>query len=344
MPIFVKGKIYNLYHFQDESEFEKLVDELSDSIFGNSTIYIAKKRRMKGSEIITIPDAYLIDMTIPTEPRLYIIENEIVSHDPFKHIGIQLLKFATSFDGGKVELRNYLMGEISENKIKLARLEEACSKSTHRNIDNYLDTAVYGDFKALVLIDEAREELHNVLRKINANISVLELKVYYHSDNDVIYHYDTLYDDEEEIDILDLTESKIKTRDKKYNYDNRIKRRQRRAECDTIVVPAREDGFQSVFINQNQWYSIRISAAMKERIKYIAAYQVAPVSAITHLAEVDSIIPYLNTGKYLVKFKSPAKQIRQIPFGSSSKKLQGPVYVKHDKLLTANSLDELLAY
>jgi hypothetical protein len=44
MPIFVKGKIYNLYHFQDESEFEKLVDELSDSIFGNSTIYIAKKK------------------------------------------------------------------------------------------------------------------------------------------------------------------------------------------------------------------------------------------------------------------------------------------------------------
>jgi len=110
------------------------------------------------------------------------------------------------------------------------------------------------------------------------------------------------------------------------------------------VVPAREDGFQSVFISQNQWYSIRIGAAMKERIKYIAAYQVAPVSAITHLAEVDSILPYLNTGKYLVKFKYPAKQIRPIPVGSSSKKPQGPIYVKHDKLITANSLDELLAY
>ena len=210
MPIYVKGKVYNLYHFQDENEFEKLVIELADMIFGNSTIYISKKRKLKGSEIISIPDGFLIDMTIPTEPKLYIVENEIVSHDPFKHVGIQLLKFATSFDEGKVELRNYLMGVISDDKAKLARLENAYSISKHRNIDNYLDSAVYGDFKALVLIDEAREELHNVLQKINANISVLELKAYHHSDKDVIYHYDTLYDDEEEIEILELTESKSK--------------------------------------------------------------------------------------------------------------------------------------
>jgi hypothetical protein len=65
------------------------------------------------------------------------------------------------------------------------------------------------------------------------------------------------------------------------NYDDRLKRRARRAESDTIIVPAREDGFKEVFIGLNQWYAIRIGAAMKDRIKYIAAYQVAPVSAIT---------------------------------------------------------------
>lgn len=337
MPILVKGRVYNPYHFQDENEFEKLVYDLSDTLFGNTNIYIPKKKKLKGSAIITIPDGYLIDMTIPSDPKLYIVENEIVTHDPFRHIGIQLLKFATCFDEGKFELRNYLMKEISNDQLKLKRLNDACSKSTYRNIDNYLDSAVFGDFKALVLIDEAREELHNVIQKINANISVLELKAYYFSDKDVVYLYDTLYDDDE-IEIFDSAN------DRKTKNENRIKRRQRRAECDTIVVPAQEEGFKNVFLNQNQWYSIRIGAAMKDRIKYIAAYQVAPISAITHIAEIDSIQPYRDTGKYLVKFKKPAKEIKPVTLKNPDMKPQGPVYVKYDKLIKANNLDELMIY
>lgn len=73
---------------------------------------------------------------------------------------------------------------------------------------------------------------------------------------------------------------------------------------DTIVVPAREDGFQDVFIGENQWYAIRISTAMLDKIKYIATYQVAPVSAITHVAIVKMIDKYQNTGKYILYFEA----------------------------------------
>jgi hypothetical protein len=115
-------------------------------------------------------------MTIPDDPKLYIIENEIVSHDPFKHFGIQMLKFVTSFDDDQVKVRNLIMTEISSNPVSLKRLEQGCSESGSRNIDNYLDKAVFADFKGLVIIDEARKELYKVLERINANISVLELK------------------------------------------------------------------------------------------------------------------------------------------------------------------------
>ena len=37
-------------------------------------------------------------------------------------------------------------------------------------------------------------------------------------------------------------------------------------------------------------------------IKYIAAYQTAPISAVTHYAEVDSIEPYGDGGKYKLNF------------------------------------------
>lgn len=51
---------------------------------------------------------------------------------------------------------------------------------------------------------------------------------------------------------------------------------------DTIVVPARKEGFEARFINEHCWFAIRIQARHIPRLKYIAAYQVVPVGAITH--------------------------------------------------------------
>lgn len=338
MPLLSNDKIYNHFHFSKEADFEKLVEQLADYIFGPSSIYIGKKKRIKGSKIISIPDGYLIDMTIPSSPSLFVIENEIVSHDPFKHIGIQLLQFATSFKEARLDLRNYLMAAITENKQMLKRLEAACSQSGFRNIDSYLDAAVYGDFKALVVIDEAREELHNVIQQINAKISVLELKAFVSDDRNFVYQYDTLYDEDE----TGITEPVTKT--KAADSEAKAKRRERRAQCDTIVVPAQEEGFRQEFIAHDQWFAIRIGAAMKERIKYIAAYQVAPISAITHVAEIASIIPYQNTGKYLVKFKSAAREIKPVKLKNPDKKPQSPVYIKYAELEKAKSFDELIQY
>jgi hypothetical protein len=76
----------------------------------------------------------------------------------------------------------------------------------------------------------------------------------------------------------------------------------RRAVSDTVVVPARKEGFEREFLGNHQWYAIRISPAMKDRLQYIAAYQVAPVSAVTHIAEIERIEPYQDTGKFKVIF------------------------------------------
>lgn len=81
---------------------------------------------------------------------------------------------------------------------------------------------------------------------------------------------------------------------------------------DTTVVPAKEEGFNKVFLGENCWYAIRMSSSMLDRIKYIAAYQTAPISAITHYAEVSKIERYENTNKYIVYFKEAAKEMEHI--------------------------------
>lgn len=336
MPILCGEKSYSQYEFEREDEFEKLVCRLSDRIFGEQTIYVDIKKRVNGNEIITIPDGYLIDMTMPEEPHLFVIENEIVSHDPFKHIGIQMLKFVTSFEEDKTAVRNYIMEHISNNPLQLARLEAGCHLSSSRNIDNYLDSAVYQDFSGIVIIDEAKPELHKVLGRINANISVLELKAYISDDGEYCYLYDTLYEDDEE------RTSPQPAGEKHADISERQKRRARKAQSDTIVVPAKEDGFKKEFIGNNQWFSIRISAAMKERIRYIAAYQVAPVSAITHIAEIADIRLYQDTGKYIVTFKGPAQSIGPIPTRESSHAPQGPIYLSKGNLQNAKYLEEAM--
>ena len=328
------GKLYEPVSFDREGEFEKCVIALADRIFGQSTIYVDVKKRMHGNGIIGIPDGYVVDLADPQSPRLFVVENEIVSHDPFKHIGIQMLRFATGFEGAKTLVRNFVMEEIGKSQVATSRLEAGCDQSSFRNIDNYLDQAVYGDFRGIVVIDEARPELHRVLEKINADISVLELKVYEASDGNRIYEFDTLYDEYEAEPTKTPTDVT----------NDRAARRARRAVSDTIIVPAREEGFREVFLGENRWHSIRVGAAMKEKVRYIAAYQVAPVSAVTHMAEVQEIRPWKDSGKYVVIFREPATEIRPIPVREPSNAPQGPVYVRREDLLNAECLEDAMRY
>ncbi len=325
--------------YRTEAEFEAVVVDLADEIFGSSTIYIDVKRRLRGKEIVTIPDGYLVDMTEPQDPRLFIIENEIVSHDPFRHVGVQLLKFATNFEDVRIQLRRMLMGEIEKNQTAYDRLRRGCDSANSRNIDHYLDQAVFSGFRALVVIDEARPELHRVLEKINADISVLELRTFVSDDGAKVHQFDTLYEEFEEAKPEALTARESSTSSTE---EERRRRRERLSRCDTVIVPAREEGFQQAFIEQEKWWAIRVGAAMKQRIKYIAAYRVAPVSAITHMAEVQDIRPYEDSGKYLLTFKRAAEEIAPVPVADPSKSPQGPVYVRKEALLAAENLEEAL--
>jgi hypothetical protein len=114
-------------------------------------------------------------------------------------------------------------------------------------------------------------------------------------------------------------------------------------EPDTVVVPAQQEGFEKVFIGENAWFAIRISGGMLPKIKYIAAYRSQPVSAITHLAPVEKIEPYGDTGKYKLIFSEPAKPIGPIHLGNApSGAMQGPRYTTRSKLLAAKTVGDLL--
>lgn len=114
-------------------------------------------------------------------------------------------------------------------------------------------------------------------------------------------------------------------------------------DIDTIIVPAKKEGFERVFIGENAWWSVRISGGKIPQIRYIAAYQTQPISAVTHCAPVERIEPYGDTGKYRLVFSEPARKLDQpIPFGDAKQgSMQGSRYALLSDLLKASTLGEL---
>jgi hypothetical protein len=114
-------------------------------------------------------------------------------------------------------------------------------------------------------------------------------------------------------------------------------------EKDTIIVPAQRDGFEREFLTNDCWYAIRISGGMLQKIKYIAAYQTAPVSAITHYAPVERIEPYGEEGKYKLIFSEKATAIDSIPFSDAPQgTMQGARYTNLQRLKLARKLTDAI--
>ncbi len=111
---------------------------------------------------------------------------------------------------------------------------------------------------------------------------------------------------------------------------------------DTIIVPAREDGFQETFLGKNCWYQIRLSKSKIPVLKYIAVYRKAPISAITHIAEIDRIEEYQNSGKYIVYFKGKAKEIEHINRQEGGFAPQCPVFTSRERLRKAKSVSDVI--
>ena len=327
MEILLHGQAqYRYYKYSLEAEFEKEIVNNAQAIFGSQTIYVDTKKKI-GDSIVSIPDGYLIDLSFPTDPKLYIIENELSSHDPYKHIGAQILRFAISYKESGRKIKKLLLDHVLNQNEDLKKLEEVAKKASYRNIDELIESIIFDKkIKAVVVIDETSDQLDNVLSQLTIDTDILEFQTFTNG-KEQIHKFDPFNEE-----VREITES------------SKLGRKESAEAIDTIVVPANDQGFHRVFIGQDRWFKIRISASMLDRLKYIAVYQTVPVSAITHYAEIASIEKYEDTNKYIVNFKEKAKQIKPIKFDAanmSGGSMQGPRYTSVDKLLSAKKLSEV---
>ncbi len=278
---------------------------------------------MSKDRIISIPDAYLIDFTFENDPKFCIIENELTQHDVFKHIGEQILKFDVSYKASGHKLKEVILSEIQKDSKKENFIKEKIVRSQYRNIDDFLEDIIFKkEPTCIVVIDDDSSELQNVLSRLKINTDTVIFQAFKNG-SDYAYKFTPFQDEIREIE----------DNMPKVNID----------ELDTIIVPAREEGFNRVFLGENAWYAIKISSSMIPKIKYIASYQTAPVSAITYFAQVDKIEKYQDSAKYIIYFKEPAKKLpKSVKIGKNSALApQAPRYVNFNKLSNAKTLDDI---
>jgi hypothetical protein len=331
--LWTKNGPYRLASYQSESDLEASINQVKAELFGSHRIYLDVKRKIGAKAgLRNIPDGYLVDLS-GQKPRLYVVENELASHEPLRHIAVQVLEFSLSFEAEPRAVRHILFGALYEQPDELAKCEAYAGSHGFRNLDHLLDTLVFDTpFAALVIIDEIPEKLENVLAKrFQFGVEVLELACYENGDGTRAFRFEPFLSDlgdREKAPVVSgtLASSGIDA-----------------STVDTIVVPAWEDGFQDTFLKENRWYAVRIHGTMRPQIKYIAVYQVAPVSAITHIAPVRSIEPWQDTNKVVLNFAEPAKEIGPIPLvkGSRGKAPQSPRYTNRHTIEQAKTIDDI---
>jgi hypothetical protein len=331
--IWTRSGPYRRVDYDDEADLEAAIVEVQAELFGPARIYLDAKRKIgaKGG-LRNIPDGYLIDLS-GRQPRLYVVENELASHDPLRHIAVQILQFSLSFEEEPRAVKTALFSALQSQPEAKRQCEEYAASHGFRNLDHMLEHMVFeAPFAALVVIDELPEKLESVLaERFQFGVEVLELTRYENGQGERLYHFEPF--------LADLREDVAAAEQAVKAGVSRVDA----SEVDTVVVPAREEGFQETFLGENRWYAIRIHGTMRPQIKYIAAYRVAPVSAITHIAPVLSIEPWKDTGKFVVNFTEPAREIGPIELvkGGRIKPLYNLRYTSRSRLEAAKTLDEI---
>lgn len=313
---------YQKVDYKNEADLESAIEQVQYELFGAGRIYLPVKKKIgaTGGQR-NIPDGYLLDLS-DSKPRLFVVENELSSHDPLRHIAVQILQFSLSFESEPIVVKKILLRALKDRPKDESACRKYASANGFRNLDHMLEWLVFeSPFAALVIIDDLVADLENVLvSKFKFGVEVLQLARFQKRGGEKYYLFDSF--------LADVTVDTKSTGT---------------AEIDTVVVPAKPDGHKETFLGEDRWHAVRIHGTMRPQIKYIATYQIAPISAITYIAPVKSIEPWKDSNKVVLNFSEHAQEIGPIKLVKKGKvkALQNLRYTNRKRLLAAKTLDDV---
>ena len=175
--LLIDGVKYEEWTPPSEDEFERVVKEHTRYIFGEQSIYLDRKQKLKSlSGIGSIPDGYVIVFGVP--PHWHIVEVELSSHPLHDHIVSQIGRFISGISNPNIQrgIVNAIDEEIARDDFVKLQLRKAIEPT---EIYRFLSDIISKQPILTIIIDKDTEELReslNVLRY--PQIKVVEFQTF----------------------------------------------------------------------------------------------------------------------------------------------------------------------
>lgn len=178
MPILlIDGVRYETWTPVNEDEFEQVVKEHAKDIFGEQSIYLDIKQKLKSKlGIASIPDGYVI--VFGGEPDWHIIEVELSSHPLYEHIVPQISKFINGIRNPSTqkEIVDALYHKIDEDEFRKLRLKRAIGTTeTYKFLSDLLSKVPV----VTVIVEKHTEQLDEAISALaHSRIKIVEFQTF----------------------------------------------------------------------------------------------------------------------------------------------------------------------
>ena len=179
--LLIDGVRYDEWKPASESAFEQIVKEHAEDIFGEQSIYIDIKHKLKSkSGIGSIPDGYVI--VFREQPCWHIVEIELSSHPLYDHIVPQVSRFINGMKNPSTqrETVDTLYQEISSDDFRKLRLKNAIGTAeTYKFVSDILSKPP----TVTIIIEKHTEQLDEAISALaHSQIKVVELQTFARAD------------------------------------------------------------------------------------------------------------------------------------------------------------------
>ena len=173
----IDGVKYELWTPPSEDEFEQVVKEHAQDVFGEQSIYLDRKQKLMSlSGIGSIPDGYVI--VFGGSPEWHIVEVELSSHPLHDHIVSQVGRFISGISNPNIQrgIVNAIDEEVSRDDFIKLRLKKAVEPT---EIYKFLSDLISKQPILTIIIEKDTEELREALATLRyPQIKVVEFKTF----------------------------------------------------------------------------------------------------------------------------------------------------------------------
>lgn len=310
------GRIFKRYDYTSEYLLKRDILRHVREIFGPWVLFVDAPRDNRWGEI-PVPAGYLLDFSIEASPRLHIVEIENKAGSIMGQVSAQLLRLGVAFRESSKPIMESVFAQLQRDEIAMKIVKDAMHETGHKSPQVLLEDLAGQDPSLLLIVDDLPPDLGELSAELSGEVECIIFQTYT-CGTEHIHHYTTLFN----------------TWD--FDYDAG-------SEPDTIIIPMGGRDFARDFLREGCWHGVRISPPRLEALKYIAVFQLAPISALTHYTRIERIEPLDKTGKYSIYLKQEPVPIEPLRYQVRDPKrlLRTPRYSYLERILNVEFIEDL---